>query len=98
VPVTVRFLSRGTEKQAGLDVNNKKHFTEAKKFTKKQQGPKRGRQRIGGQGRVKQAGQEYPGHRTTEPKTTTIDGNPTGGKGKTDTIYRGGTQVYDIRH
>jgi len=27
----------------------------AKKFTKKQQGPKRGRQRIGGQ--------EYPGHR-----------------------------------
>jgi len=51
------------------------------KFTKKQQGPKRGRQ--GQTGRIRNR------DRTTGKGHRTIDDNPAGDKGKTDTLYRG---------
>jgi len=65
------------------------------KFTKKNNKvKKRGRQRIrfqGGQAGSKQAESGiHMKDRTTGKIHRTIDDNPSGDKGKTDTIYRGG--------
>jgi len=58
--------------------------------TKKQQGPKRGRQRIQVQGRQGQTGRIRNTARMTGKGYRTTDDNPTRDKRKTDTIYRGG--------
>jgi len=78
-------------------MNNKKALFNEAKDTQKQQGPKRGRQRIRVHGRQGQTGRIRNTDMTTGKGHGTIDNNPTEDKGKTDTIYRGETQVYEIR-
>jgi len=71
-----------------LRITKKALFNEAKQFTKKTRS-KRGRQRIQVQGMQGQTGRIRNTDRTTGKGHGTIDDNPTGDKGKTDTIYRG---------
>jgi len=90
--VLVTGWGSGAEWQAGCNMINKqkKHSLMRQNSLQKTRS-KRGRQRIQVQGRQGQT------DRTTGKRHGTIDDNPTGDTGKTDTIYRRETQVYDIR-
>jgi len=79
-------------------MNNKKKHSLMRQNRLQKHKVQTGQAENPGSGQAGSTGRTRNTDRMTGKGHGTRDDNPTGDKGKTDTIYRGETQVYDIRH